>query len=175
MKTKGSPVQKEKKSNDLCRNYQEYEWKLKYARAKLHGRYLVCISVGIMIWLLATGQSNTEEFSDWVSFASTITSIILSVIAIIMSISGESKTDSMREKIEETVKKLENTAEQIEIASKANIECINEVKERVDELNETLKRVPDMTVESMQKSYGLSNINDNNKENSQKGWLEDEK
>lgn len=171
MKVKISPVQKEKKQSDSCNCLQEYELKLKCMRTKLHSRYLVCISVGIIIWLIATGQANTEEFANWISFASTITSIILSVIAIIMSIFGESKTDSMREKIEETVKKLENTAKQIEQANEESIENINDIKGKVDELKDVLQSIPDKTVERMQTVYKVNNIDNDNTENSNKGWL----
>ena len=90
-----------------CKNYDEYELKLKCMRTKLHCRYIACIATGIVIWLITTGTSSNEKFPELISFASTITSIILSVIAIIMSITGESKTDVMRNQMEETAKKLD--------------------------------------------------------------------
>ena len=89
-----------------CNDYKEYELKLKCMRTKLHSKYIAFISIAIVIWIVATGEANTEQFSEWISFASTITSIILSVIAIILSITGEGKTDVVRDKIEEAVKKI---------------------------------------------------------------------
>ena len=69
-----------------CKDQNEYELKLRCMKAKIHSIYIASIAAGIVIWALATGQANSEEFSSWISFASTITSIILSVIAIFMSI-----------------------------------------------------------------------------------------
>ena len=80
-----------KKNDCSCKDYNEFEIKLKCAKAKLHSRYIVCISIGILVWLVATGEANTKEFSSWISFASTVASIILSVIAIIMSITEKEK------------------------------------------------------------------------------------
>lgn len=134
-----------------CDNNKEYEIKLKCMKTKLHSRYITCIAVGIVIWLLATGQANTSEFSAWISFASTIASIILSVIAIIMSITGESKTDAMRNQMEETANKLEETARSIEIANKQNIKNIEELKENIDKLQEKVEQYKGETVEALRK------------------------
>ena len=119
------------KQECACKDYTEYEIRLKCAKAKLHSRYIACISIGVLVWLVATGAANTKEFSSWISFASTVASIILSVIAIIMSITGENKTDAMRNQMEETAKKLELTANAIEEANKANQENIKELKENI--------------------------------------------
>ena len=70
----------ENKGSCPCKDYNEYEIKLKCAKTKLHSRYIAFIAMGIVIWMLATGDANSPEFSDWISFASTIASIILSVI-----------------------------------------------------------------------------------------------
>lgn len=154
-----------------CNDYKEYELKLKCMRTKLHSKYIACISIGIVIWIIATGQANTEQFADWISFASTITSIILSVIAIILSITGEGKTDAVRDKIEEAVKKLEKTANDIENANSDSVKNINEVKREIVSLKESLKDIPGKTVEQMQVAYGLSNAQANTTQNSDKGWL----
>lgn len=114
-----------------CKDYNKYEIKLKCAKTKLHSRYIACISTGIVVWLVATGKANTEEFSSWISFASTVASIILSVIAIIMSITGENKTDAMKNQMEETAQKLEVTANAIEDANKDNQGNIKELKENI--------------------------------------------
>lgn len=124
-------IEFETDKNCPCKDQSEYELKVKCMKTKLHSRYIACISAGIVIWVLATGKANSPDFANWISFASTITSIILSVIAIIMSITGESKTDAMREQMEETTKKLEATANAIENANKVNKENIKELKENL--------------------------------------------
>lgn len=124
-----------------CKDYNEYEIKLKCAKAKLHSRYIACISIGILVWLVATGEANTEEFSSWISFASTVASIILSVIAIIMSITGENKTNTMRDKMEEASRKIEKASEAIEKANDANKENIEELKENINLLEKKIEEL----------------------------------
>ena len=53
----------------------------------------------LLIWCFTT-RTDTEFVSHF-SFASTVTSIILSVLAIFMSVTGESKTQAIRDRIEE--------------------------------------------------------------------------
>ena len=71
------------------------------------GRMLLIDFIIISVWLFTA--SGNEQFAAHFSFASTVTSIILSVLAIFMSVSNESKTQTIREKIEqeaETITKL---------------------------------------------------------------------
>lgn len=161
----------DKNSNCECKDFNEYEIKLNCAKTKLHSRYIAAIAAGIVIWSLATGDANTEEFSAWISFASTIASIILSVIAIILSITGEGKTDVMREKIEVAVRKLEGTAHNIEDANRKSIDNIEELKKEMDELKFALKNIPGETIEKMRTEYAVSNIEVNDSKNSNKGWV----
>lgn len=131
-----------KESNCPCKDNNEYEIKLKCMKTTLHRNYIVSISVGILVWMLATGQANSTEFSSWISFASTITSIILSVIAIFMSISGENKTDAIRNKMEETANKLEKATTVMENANRQNVENIQELKENLLLLKQKVESMP---------------------------------
>ena len=66
---------------------------------------LIIILICIIIWALSTKAN--DQFVAEFSFAATISSIILSILAIIMSITGESRTAVLREKIEkDEMKKL---------------------------------------------------------------------
>ena len=157
--------------NCPCKDQNEYELKIKCMKTKLHSIYIACIATGIVIWSLATGKANNAEFSSWISFASTITSIILSVIAIFMSISGESKTDSMRDKMEEASKKLEKTANDIEAANKESIKNLDELKREMDELKVVLVGIPGETAQRIQTAlFGVEEVNSINIKNG-KGWL----
>lgn len=142
MKIKIPLVNIETSTECPCKNYDEYELKLRCMRTKLHSRYIACIATGIVIWLIATGTSSNDKFPELISFASTITSIILSVIAIIMSITGESKTDAMRNQMERTAKKLEDTVNIVESANKENIGNIRELKENIKILEKKLENMP---------------------------------
>ena len=157
--------------NCECKDFNEYEIKLNCVKTKLHSRYIATIAAGIVIWFLATGEANTAEFSAWISFASTIASIILSVIAIILSITGEGKTDVMREKIEEAVKKLENTAQNIEDANQKSINNIAGLKKEMDDLKLALEKIPYQTVEQMKTEYKVNSFEESDSEKIGKGWL----
>ena len=147
-----------KESNCPCKDYNEYEIKLKCMRITLHRNYIVCISVGILVWMLATGQANSTEFSSWISFASTITSIILSVIAIFMSISGENKTDAIRNQMEEAANKLEKTTESIDQANDKNLQNIDELKKSIVELQNKIESLQGKT-DKMISKYEEANRN----------------
>lgn len=150
-----------KKNSDCpCKDYNEYEIRLKCMKTKLHSRYISCIAAGIVIWVLATGKANTSEFSNWISFASTITSIILSVIAIILSITGESKTDAMRNQMEETAHKLEETANAIRSANKQNINNVEELKENIGLLEEKIEELRGDTAKVLNKYEKTGNLKD---------------
>lgn len=144
---------------DGLREDNEYELKLKCVKTKLHCRYIVCISIGVVIWLLATGEANSEEFSSWISFSSTIASIILSVIAIIMSITGEGKTDEMRNQMQETIGKLEKTAESIDHANDQNIKNINELKSSIELLKQKIESLQGRTEEMLNRYENTTSLN----------------
>lgn len=116
--------------------FNVYKVKREIDRVKLHAKYISCISVGIVIWLIATGNAENPEFSGWISFASTVTSIILSVIAIILSITGESKTEAIKNDLSETARKID------EVADKMNVEMLEAnqgIKELITQLDEKIK------------------------------------
>lgn len=170
MKIKIPFIEFETDKNCPCKDQSEYELKVKCMKTKLHSRYIACISTGIVIWVLATGKANSSDFANWISFASTITSIILSVIAIIMSISGESKTELMRDKMEEASKKVEKAVKDIESANKESVQSITELKCEMDELKEILERLPAATVERIQKEGGVLDAEVANEKNDE-GWF----
>ena len=130
-----------------CDEYKDYEIKIKCVKTKLHSRYIACIAAGIVIWLLATGEANTAEFSAWISFASTIASIILSVVAIILSITGESKTDAIKNDLAETARKLDGIADKMnkEMAGTNNDirELIKQLGVQIEILQEKVDKVPE--------------------------------
>ena len=123
-------------NNCPCKDYTEYEMRLKCVKTTLHSRYIACIAIGIVIWTLATGKANTSEFSSWISFASTIASIILSVVAIIMSITGEAKTDAIRNQMEEATYRLDKAVDNITAANKSIDKSINDLQRKIEIMSE---------------------------------------
>lgn len=86
-----------------------------YSRNQFWIRVALVIIVNlvlVIIWLFT--ERTDSNFISHFSFASTVTSIILSVLAIFMSVSGELKTQTIRDRIEqeaEEITKLTNSLE----------------------------------------------------------------
>ena len=123
-------------SNCPCKNRTECELKIKSMRLTLHSRYICGIAIGIVIWTLATGKANSPEFSSWISFASTVASIILSVLAIIMSITGEAKTEAMRNQMEDATRMLDKAVENITSENEYINRSIAHLQEKIDSMSE---------------------------------------
>lgn len=154
------------KQECACKDYTEFEIKLKCAKAKLHSRYIACISIGIAVWLIATGAADTEEFASWISFASTVASIILSVIAIIMSITGENKTNTMRDKMEEASRKIEKASEAIEKANIASKENIEDLKDNINLLEKKIEELKGVNTKVLEQVGAV----DSNRSEKNKDW-----
>lgn len=115
------------------------------------------LAVLLLIFALTIRTADNDIFVDQVSFASTITSIILSVIAIWMSISGERQTSEIKEKVV--------------IASDKLADTVNESQKIMKDLKETLKEQRSIYVGISDKitsvDVSLQNMFDANKSKSQ--------
>lgn len=137
----------ERKENKVIpSNLNEYNILLKNNCIKLHHRYITAISIGIVIWIVATGKANNQEFMNWISFASTVVSIILSVIAIILSITGERKTDYIRNEMQETAKQLNNLTNSL---TEENKKYIENLEKNIEELSCVIKMIPEQTAQAV--------------------------
>ena len=85
----------------------------KVEEAVKHRTYIIMLimSVALMIIALTVKTADNEEFVGQISFASTITSIILSVIAIWMSITGERSTNEIKDRVEAAADSLTKTTD----------------------------------------------------------------
>lgn len=108
---------------------KDFQQELKYQKFKLHTKYIIGISVIITAIVIVAAGYNDGNFVEKVSFAGTIASIILSVIAIIMTIVGESKSENTKDKLinlsedlEEIVCKIEKTTDNLESVVQSNYE-----------------------------------------------------
>lgn len=123
-------------------NFNQYELILKTEKGKLHSRYIAIICIAISVWLIASGSAKDAAFISQLSFASTVTSIILSVIAIILSITGESKTSMMQARMEDIVQSLEKTAGQIAEISDNTEKNMGSLQEGIADLDLKIKNLP---------------------------------
>lgn len=141
-------------SNDdcPCHNFEEYEIKIKCVKTKLHARYLACIAIGICVWQFA-GVTNSDEFIKQFSFASTITSIILSVLAIIFSIAGEGKTEHIKEQLQESAKGINKTQRKINDINDQIKDNLNLLNEEVKNLHEEIERLPEAVAKKVGEEF----------------------
>ena len=96
---------------------------------------IIVILILVIIWLFT--RHTDSEFVSHFSFASTITSIVLSVLAIIMSVFGESKMEVIKYKIEREVDEIiiisDKLEKQIETISNQIVENTNTIKTALNE------------------------------------------
>jgi len=129
--------------------FDEFVSKRENDRIKLHARYICFIATAIVVWLITTGTANDPNFPVWVSFASTITSIILSVLAIIMSITGEGKTEHIKEQLEATAKDIKKSQENVNEINKSIKENLGQLNLEVKRLSDKVDEVPNKTAQQV--------------------------
>ena len=121
---------------------------IKHEKRKLHMNYIIAISAIISLGSVVLALYNQDAFVAQVSFAATITSIVLSVIAIWMSISGERSTDDIKVKIAESTERLSGTTKEIETFNNNYKETMGtqlaELKNLQEQLTEIFNSVDDV-------------------------------
>lgn len=86
----------------------------KYSKKDLMILMLSCVDIFLIFVLIwAFSRKTNEQFVAELTFAATVSSIILSIVAIFMSISGEAKTASIRDKIEKEAEEIESTSNEM--------------------------------------------------------------
>ena len=110
---------------------------VQYEKTILHAKYIVAIALVVCLGNLVIKTYCQKAFVDQVSFAGTVTSIVLSVIAIWMSISGERTTNDIKMKITESSERLSGTTKELEDLNKNHKETmqtqLNEFKHSVSQ------------------------------------------
>lgn len=119
---------------------------LKYEKNMLHAKYIVGISCGAVILAIVALCSWNKDFVNQVSFAGTVSSIILSVIAIIMTITGESKTDNAQNKLEDVSDNLEN------ITSNIN-DSVTKLNKTADIFHENMENMKEDMISSFDNKF----------------------
>ncbi len=115
---------------EKCRHVQKMEF--------VFTGIVIAVSCVAILTILLAGDSNA--FTN-ISFASTVSSIILSVIAIFMSISGEVKASNTKEKMDLTVGKLNEAIQKLEDYKIDMLAELTEQKEVFDRILEESKRI----------------------------------
>lgn len=123
--------------------------KVKDALKRRTSFIMLCLAVLLLILALTIRTADNDIFVDQVSFASTITSIILSVIAIWMSISGERQTSEIKEKVVSASDKLAETV-------KESQNIMKDLKETLKEQNRIYKGLSDKIDISLKNVFNQS-------------------
>lgn len=132
----------------------------KYEKMKLHIKYMLGISMGLIGIVIVTNGYANNEFISQISFASTITSIILSVIAIIMTIVSETKSENTKDKLLNVSDNLEGIVAKIEYTT-SNLKDITtsnaEVKTQLSSINNTIENK--FNIQSKEVAVEINNEN----------------
>lgn len=114
---------------------------VQHEKLKLHIKYIIVIAVALLFGGIVLATSNQNKFVSQISFGSTMTSIILSVIAIWMSISGERTTNDIKSKISYSADRLSETTEKIEILNNNHTETLDKQLSELKDVKEQLSKI----------------------------------
>lgn len=149
---------------------KQNEKNLQHEKLKLHFIYVIIICFIICIGTIVIATYNQDAFVSQISFAGTITSIVLSVIAIWLSISGDRTTNDIRIKIAESTERLSSTTQNVETLNqkyeKTMDSQLDELRNVQKQLNELLNSVGDIK-EHVHTMQGVS-ISPNEQSNNSK-------
>lgn len=140
-------IKKSEKKTDRIEKIDELRILRENDRIKLHLRYISGILAMIIVWLITTGTASDANFPSWISFSSTITSIILSVLAIILSITGEGKTEKIKEQLEDTAKKINESQEKVNEINDCIENNLSRLNEEIKKLSDRIEEVPQKTAQ----------------------------
>lgn len=118
---------------------------------KIHFRYVVGILVAIIIAISALRLSDNQNFTSVISFAGTITSIILSVLAIFITVLSNDSLSNLMERIRGLIDVINPAKNKIDESSNKIEETIKNLDKTESELKETSKSIKEVVgnLESM--------------------------
>ena len=109
--------------------------------------YLIIIFGIIMMFILVDLFVGDKDALNYFSFASTIASIILSVLAIMMTIFSDAKNENTKALINKSVQSLESTAKDIQSYTNSFKEKSEAQKETFERILETSRQTLDLARE----------------------------
>lgn len=141
---------KGKESEDCCQQ------RVDEAVSRRTTMMVLIISIALMILALTIKTSCNDVFVGQVSFASTVTSIVLSVIAIWMSITGERSTNEIKEKVSASVDKLTETTSKSTTLTDDLKTTLDNQNAKYDEIMKKMENVVN-NIEGMKATVGSMN------------------
>jgi hypothetical protein len=142
---------------------------LKYEKLKLHIKYISGISLSLIALVIISRGYSNNVFVGEISFAATISSIILSVIAILMTIIGETKADNTKDKLVNVSEDLETITKSIGDATNKLENALNSNKELYNGFNNMQSKFEQIinpkSIEAIDETV-ITKINGDNEEHS---------
>lgn len=122
---------------------------------------ILVIAVALLILSLTIKTSCNDVFVNQVSFASTVTSIVLSVIAIWMSISGERQANEIKDKVSIASDKLLETVSESKMITKALQDTLDSQNRIYSDLSKKMTHIGE-AVDNIGKVFNAGNDNKTN-------------
>ena len=144
---------------------------IKHEKLKLHMKYMIAITIIISLGSVVLSSYCQDAFVAQVSFAATITSIVLSVIAIWMSISGERSTSDIKTRITESTERLSKTTQEVETLNSNYKETMDTQLTELKNVQEQLTKIIN-SVDDVKEQFSF--INKNNVVNSNNNIMDTE-
>ncbi|MEQ2930133.1 hypothetical protein AAAV48_14540 [Agathobaculum butyriciproducens] len=110
--------------------------------------YMSVIAGIIIVVLLALTFTNDKEAVNYFSFAGTLSSIILSVVAIFMTINSENESKDAKRQMDMSVQQLKDTAASVEKLWK---NTVDDFQKKMDEQTQNME----ITFQQSQETYDL--------------------
>lgn len=102
---------------------------------EIHYRYAISYLVFVSVAAIGFGLFDVPDLVDKVSFALTITSLVLGVVAIIYTFVAADKQDSQLSKLIETNFSISSASKEIETAASAIVDQVGVIPPRLDQLD----------------------------------------
>lgn len=93
-------------------------------------KYSVIMLLGLLILLITNHFGDNDKLLNYISFGSTLTSIILSVLAIFMTMLAESKSDETKTRLENLTTTIERVSETISRQARRISDIYTKMEER---------------------------------------------
>lgn len=115
---------------------------LEKEKLSLHLKYISGISFACICLVIILHCCQNTMFQNCISVSSTVTSIILSVVAIILSVTGERTTNEIRNKVADSVEQLEDCTEKSSLLTEELIKAVQQMNELYTNVNDNVSNIP---------------------------------
>ena len=115
---------------------------LEKEKLSLHLKYISAISFACVCLVIILHCCQSTMFQNCISVSSTVTSIILSVVAIILSVTGERTTNEIRNKVADSVEQLEDCTEKSSKLTEELTKTLQQMNDLYENVNDKVSDIP---------------------------------